>query len=326
MAFSLEQEKVSYPQNWPAYDKAQINEKRLFLKLLYELCQDVEEPLYKFGRPRLPLRDMLFAAALKVYSTFSLRRFMTDYAMAVKEGYATKMCSYRSVSGYMQEETLTPILRNLIILSAMPLKSVETKFAIDSTGFRTNRFTEYCKDKHKTRQMHQWIKAHVCSGVSTHIITGIEIGDEYSADSLRFIPLVNETARIGFEVEEVTADKAYNSKDNYNAMKELGGQAYIPFKSNATGGDRHSRGRARLWRKMLQYFIYNREEFMEHYHQRSNIESTFNMIKSKFTDLIRSRDRTAQINEILLKVLCHNIVVLLSESKELGIEDSFMRV
>ncbi len=75
---------------------------------------------------------------------------------------------------------------------------------------------------------------------------------------------------------------------------------------------------------MYNYFVYNREEFLQHYHPRSNVESTNNMIKSKFTDLVRSKDKTAQINEVLLKVLCHNICVLISAMFELGIEPSFV--
>ena len=35
---------------------------------------------------------------------------------------------------------------------------------------------------------------------------------------------------------------------------------------------------------MYNFFTYRREEFLEHYHNRSNVESTFNMIKAKFTD------------------------------------------
>lgn len=75
---------------------------------------------------------------------------------------------------------------------------------------------------------------------------------------------------------------------------------------------------------MYRYFAYNQEEFLEHYHKRSNIESTNNMIKAKFTDLVRSRNKTAQINEVLLKVLCHNICVLIQEMFELGIEPNFI--
>ncbi len=38
--------------------------------------------MYKFGRPKLPISDLLFSSALKVYSTFSLRRFMSDVKIA----------------------------------------------------------------------------------------------------------------------------------------------------------------------------------------------------------------------------------------------------
>jgi hypothetical protein len=48
------------------------------------------------------------------------------------------------------------------------------------------------------------------------------------------------------------------------------------------------------------------------------------MIKSKFTDVVRSRNETAQVNEVLLKVLCHNICVVIQEIFELGIEPNFL--
>jgi hypothetical protein len=48
------------------------------------------------------------------------------------------------------------------------------------------------------------------------------------------------------------------------------------------------------------------------------------MIKSKFRDSIRSKTKTAQINEVLLKILCHNICVIIEEINELGIEPNFV--
>src|SRR5215212_5659432 len=69
----------TYRQDWPAYNKAQTNEKRLFLYLLHQLCQGVGSPAqYGAGRRNLPLEDVIFAMAYKVYSTISGRRFMTD--------------------------------------------------------------------------------------------------------------------------------------------------------------------------------------------------------------------------------------------------------
>lgn len=62
---------------------------------------------------------------------------------------------------------------------------------------------------------------------------------------------------------------------------------------------------------------------MEHYHKRSNVESTFAMIKAKFGNGLRSKGRIAQINECLCKVLCHNICVVIQSIHELGIEADF---
>ena len=76
---------------------------------------------------------------------------------------------------------------------------------------------------------------------------------------------------------------------------------------------------------MYHLFMFNHEEFMEHYHKRSNCETVFHMIKSKFRDDIRSKNAIAQKNEILLKVLCHNICVLIQEINELGIEADLTR-
>jgi hypothetical protein len=48
------------------------------------------------------------------------------------------------------------------------------------------------------------------------------------------------------------------------------------------------------------------------------------MIKSKFGDSVRSKTEVAQVNEVLLKVLCHNICVVIQEMFELGIEPEFI--
>ena len=313
----------TYQQDWINYDKAQTHEKELFMKLLNDLVQNIPEKELpkKAGRPELSMQDMVFSSALKIFTTFSLRRFMTDAKEANAKGYLQHIPHFTLVSVYMKKEEMTPILQDLIMLSALPMKAVETKFAIDSTGFRTTKFGEYCKEKHNTGRDHDWIKAHICSGVSTHIITGVEVLPENSGDSPQFIPLAEKTHNAGFTIDEMSADKAYSSRDNNAYIDQIGGTPYIAFRSNATG---KPRGNNHIWRKMYDYFVYNREDFLQHYHLRSNVESTNNMIKSKFTDLVRSKDKTAQINEVLLKVLCHNICVLISAMFELGIEPNLI--
>jgi transposase len=74
---------------------------------------------------------------------------------------------------------------------------------------------------------------------------------------------------------------------------------------------------------MHHYFEFKHEEFLEHYHKRSNAETTFHMIKSKFGDSVRSKTEVAQVNEVLLKVLCHNICVVIQEMLSWGLSPSF---
>jgi hypothetical protein len=53
------------------------------------------------------------------------------------------------------------------------------------------------------------------------------------------------------------------------------------------------------------------------------IKSVFHMIKSKFGDSVRSKTEVAEVNEVLIKVLFHNICVVIQEMFELGIVPEF---
>lgn len=76
----------------------------------------------------------------------------------------------------------------------------------------------------------------------------------------------------------------------------------------------------------LRLLMHGREEFLAHYHKRSNVATTFSMIKRKVGDSLRSKTDTAQVAETMAKVLCHNIVVLIHEAYELGIAPVFGRM
>src|SRR5689334_13121534 len=98
--------KKTYRQEWPAYNKAQTEEKDHFQNLLRELCKGIGEPSQSIGRPRLPFEDMIFSAAFKVYSTVSGRRFMSDLRDAHKKGYISKLPCYNSIFNYFENEAL----------------------------------------------------------------------------------------------------------------------------------------------------------------------------------------------------------------------------
>lgn len=315
--------KVTCTQEWTPYNEAQTHEQERFVALLRDLCNGIPQPDYKFGRPRLPLSDVVFGLVYKSYSMMSGRRFTTDLKEAQSDGFITKAPHYNSSFRYLENPDLMPILKSLIEESASPLKTVETDFAVDSSGFSTSTYERWYDYKYGKNRSHQnWIKTHLMCGVKTHIVTSVEATPTLTSDNAQFPNLVNKTAET-FTINEVSADKAYTDRRNFNLVDKLGGTAYIPFKVNSIAQGNHHFRYDGLWNKMWHFYNFNREAFLEHYHKRSNVETTFSMIKAKFGTSVRAKSPIAQVNEVLCKVLCHNICVLIQSIYELGIEPTF---
>jgi transposase len=317
--------KKTYRQEWPAYNAAQVNEKDQFQKLLYELCKGIGEPSQKMGRPRLPLEDMLFSACFKIYSTVSGRRFMSDLRDAQGKGYISKTPHYNSIFNTLEDEQVTDYLKMMIEESSLPLRAVEVDFAVDSSGFSTSRFVQWMHAKYTNPhliQKRQFIKCHIMCGVKTNVVTAVEMTEGYSADSPQFKPLVEATAK-NFVMQEVSADKAYLSTANLQTVVDNLAQPYIPFKTNSTREWSQRRPAPAIWKQMFHLYSYNTERFLQHYHKRSNVETTFHMIKSKFGIALRSKSKTAQINEALCKILAHNLCCLIQSMFELNIKPEF---
>jgi transposase len=310
--------KPTYAQLWPAYNLAQATEKHRFQELLFDLTRGLREPQPpKTGRRPHLAKDAIWALAFKVYSTFSGRRLTCDLRDAHAAGYLANPVPGVKVCAFFENATLTPILRDLIRLSSLPLRAVETDFAPDSTGFSTSRFVKWFDEKYGVhRSGHDWVKVHIMTGVRTNIITAAEIHGPDANDS-PILPSLLGTTTQGFTVKEVPADKGYSSVENIEVIEAAGATAYIAFKSNATGG---SGGR---WEQAFHYYSLHRDDFLKHYHKRSNAESTFAMVKAKFRDHVRSKTDTAMANEVYGKLLCHNICCLIQSQCELGIEPVF---
>src|SRR5829696_6379180 len=251
--------KRKYTQDWANYNKAQTTEKSHFLSFLYELCSKIEEPSKKRSRGRqpLPLADVLFTVTFKVYSTMSARRFASDMRDALAKGYVSKLPSFNSMFDYLQMGILTPYLKQLIVESSLPLKSIETDFAVDASGFSTTSYVRWFDVKYGNNEdWHDWIKMHLMCGVRTHIVTSVELSGARRHDSPFFKPLVEQTAKAGFKMQEVAADKAYISAKNLKATVDHGATPYIPFKSNS----QPDRGED-VWAKVFFYYSFSARNF-----------------------------------------------------------------
>jgi hypothetical protein len=70
---------------------------------------------------------------------------------------------------------------------------------------------------------------------------------------------------------------------------------------------------------MFHAFAYQRDTVLTRYHQPSNVETTFSMLKATFGDTLRSKWDTGQMNTVLRKVIAHNLCVLIACIHEIGL-------
>ena len=309
----------TYGQDWPLYNEAQQTEKYRFRALLFELCRGLPDPPQTGpGRRRTAMADMVFACALKVFTTLSSRRFACDLGDAHALGYLSHLMNSVSVCAYLENDLLTPVLQELVVRSSLPLRAVETVFAPDSSGFSTSRFVRWFDEKYGVRRSeHDWVKAHIMTGVKTNIVTAVEIHGRDAADSPLFKPLVETTAE-NFTVKEVPADKAYSSQENVEAVDALGGMAAI-----AVQVERHGRRRRGLREDVPLLPLPPRGVPQGTTTSGRTWRAPSRWSRPSSATPCAARRTTAMKNEVLCKFLCHNLCVVHQSQIELGIEPIF---
>lgn len=298
------------PFDWTAYNNSQTKEKIMFIELLNDLCKI----LYNSK-----LAHKIFCVCMKTYVNTSSRRVISELELCKKKGWLMYVPHFNSILNYLNDREVKRALNYLIQLSALPLAQLEKIFAVDSTGFSEHKYQERWSLIRQDYQRHrQYRKAHCIYGVYSNIVVSTIITEGTASDSLRFKELLSSASR-NFNVEEVVADMGYSSRENMKYANQLGITPYIPFKKNSRG---NSMG-ARIWNKMFKYFKEDPVGFAKHYHQRSNAESGFFMIKQRFGDFVSTKNVIAQDSEILTKILSHNIAVLCQEVFLSGLELDF---
>ena len=328
----------TYPQqDWAAYNQAQVYEKEYFLLLMSEVVDLVIVPEHPAGRPRHSLTDIIKCMIVKVYGQKSTRRSMTDLREAHMYGYINTVPHYNTIIDHFSDPDLTPIMHDLIQYTSFPLRNIESNLAIDSSGFSTSGFLRWHEEKHgkpkqdepvgeeeakaeKERKMREWLKLHIVVGERTQTVVSATVEGWSSSDYRQFIPLFARVPE-NFNVREISADGAYLGRTNMEAAELMGAKPYIPYHKRIVQPNPADNS---MWAKMFWMFHHRQEEWKSRYHRRSKVETAFSTIKRVFGPSVRSRNHVAQVNEVLLKVLCHNIVVLVHEMHELGVYPEFV--
>ena len=315
--------KQSYPQNWKAYDQAKTNEFNLFLSLINELLTYItKESKPKTGRKPYSIKTQILSLCTKIYYNTDLRRATSVLKTLKNQFQLNKIPSFKTIDNFYKNPELSKLLDTLILASALPLAQIEETGATDATGFSTSQFASWNEYKHGKFKGKEriWIKAHASTLCKTNAFLAVEITDKDTADPTMFKEVTDKRTKL-FNIRDWTADKAYLSKDILKFLDQMDYNPFIPFKSNS---QRSSGTTPQIWKKMFDHFHKNHEDYLKHYHQRSNIESSFAMLKKRFNNHVSTKSIETQTVEVKIKVLCMNLSILIQELFEQDINIDFL--
>ena len=214
--------------------------------------------------------------------------------------------------------TLSRRRRNLSV--TLPVKdwSKSRHLVVDSTGVKVFGEGEWKVRQHGISKRRTWLKLHLCVDEATlEIVSAVastnDISDaEVLSDLLEDMP---------GEIEQVSADGAYDQRKCYDTLNKHGAKAAIPPRKGAriwqhgnSKKERHKRDQ-----NLRQIRKVGRKQWKQasNYHRRSLAETTMFRFKTIFGDRVQTRRIENQFKELLLKT------AILNQMTHLGMPDSY---
>ena len=316
-------EQKKYTQDWRVYYQACRTEKLMFFRIIKDAVDYlVMENRYSHGRPAAFFSDIIKSICIKSYHNLSTWRLESELKLCKSMGIINHVYKKSCISKYMNSKDVAEVLHELYKIIAQPLIPIETQYAADATGianaYKSKKWVDVRLDKQEHRQYN---KLHILSGTLTNVIISAKITEGMKHESPIFKDLMIGVDR--FKVKEISADAGYLSRKNCELIQDAGAVPYIMPRKNVTA---YSKGSGTAWQHMIRTWKKHQMLFASHYHRRSNVESTFGMVKRKWGDFCRCKLPVTQENEILARIICHNSAVLseamLGNDLEVGFMDS----
>lgn len=291
------------------YNLAQENEIFIFLKYLPHAVMHVvkDDSLWSGeGRPPKELYDILISLAIQHHINWSSRRSIGMIKLLCKSARIhIEVPSWRTLCRYREKSVMKKYLDRLIEITSKPLNLLEHDFSTDMTGTSTKCFSSWfslrCKKRLRRRDH---IATHVTTSRMLNSCVAIDVDCEKGKDLEYMRKHVKQIAN-SFLINDWCGDSFYLSRKNCDVVAKAGGKPWFRPKKNSVVKSRGSYA----WKSMLKEFRDNPEAW-DHYHKRSNSESTFSAKKRKFGNSVRSINDTSKENEEHLKWIGYNFGVL----------------
>jgi len=316
--------KKNYPRNFPVIYAAAKDEKLMFFSIIRDVVNylQIPEKYYGNGRPTANVSDIIKNLCIQTYCRSTHWRVNSELVIAQDRGVVDNIYKKTALCKYMNQEELTLWLHKVYQTIAAGLGTLEVSASADASGmsvqYGRRRWVEV-RDQH---QLHKdYKKLHIISGAKTNMVYAVHVTDGRKHESPILKRLIKDI-KGKFSFREFSADSGYLSRKNVDLIASNGMEPYIMPKKNTRSLNKGSSG---AWGKMIWFALTNPDLFKFFYHKRSNVEATFGMIKKRFGYEVRSKSLVGQTNEILTKIICHNIVVLSRALLEFSLNPEFMK-
>lgn len=314
----------NHKRNWTNYNDFKTHAQPHAPGLLEGIIQQTALPPRPSG-PGRPVteeqeRHLLYYTALRTLLKDSSRDAIGHIPWLQKNPVQPPLPHFNTLTDFLRRPRTTILIQAALEESTRPMWDLERVFACDASGIgipyapRWNQIRSLTKGTRK-----DYVKLHMACGVSSNLVVAAHVTNGRRNDSPIF-PLLAQQVGRHFLVEEISADNAYCSRENCRIVDDLGGVPYFwpkkEFSPRSLG--------VVAWRRMIKLFQEYPSEFRASYHQRSNSETVFAVLKALFGGSVLAKSPVARFNEVLLKVLCYNVVVLVRSAMEMGVDLSMV--
>jgi IS5 family transposase len=201
-------------------------------------------------------------------------------------------------------------LRVGILDTLLEHQGEDVVISLDASGLKVTNRGEWIRKRWKVHR--GWIKVHIAVDKEGKQCVAIDVTDESVGDQSEFSPLVKEAERNvhmkGGRVVQANADGVYDSRDNFNALDEMGITPAIKMRENASMRARGCQLRKKHVREYKR-LGYKKWRNKYGYGYRWRAEGNLSAVKRLTGEYVVATKKTNMYKEAIMKFLFYNSII-----------------
>jgi hypothetical protein len=284
-------------------------------------------------------RDRVHAQALilKIAHGVSANAMISVYEDYIESGIfcRTKPPCQNTLTAWMNDPALTPILRRYLNMTVQPFRKSENTAILDSTFFSQLRTASYRLTTYGPNEAEgaEWLQCNVISGAETNVVMDVIFSPKRTHDSFYLTKLVESALRT-FTLKNIIGDKGYLSGPNIGWLHRIGLRGFIPVKKGWRSETKEPED-VEACTELVERYDNHQRDFHEVYRLRVKIEGIFSVVKRVADGHCWSRGRVRTVeslegprdawtNELLCKFIYVNLRATVTREAMTGYDANYL--